>query len=62
MYHYLMASYQQWCSGQDTEDIVEGGERFLIMVERLLGYDKDETRRYLVIQPWFKSRLNKTLL
>ena len=62
MYQYLLASYQQWCSGQDTEDIMLGGERFLTMVHRIMGYNKDETRRYLVKQPWFKSQVNKELL
>lgn len=57
MYHFLFTSYQQWCSCQSEEYILNNGEQFVDQVHRMMGYDKVIVRTFLASQPWFISKL-----
>ena len=54
MYLYLKSFYEQWCSGQDNEEIINRSEVFIDMIHHKIGYDKETLRKFLHGEPWFK--------
>lgn len=56
MYLYLKCFYEQWCSGQDDEDIINRSEAFIDMIHDKIGFDKEKTRDFLYKEPWFKHK------
>lgn len=57
MYLYLKIFYDQWCVGQDDEQIIGHSEMFIDMIHDKVGYPKDTLREFLYKQPWFKKLL-----
>ena len=57
MYIYLKTFYDQWCCGQDNEQIISRSEVFIDMVCNKIGLDKEVTRQFLYKETWFKRLL-----
>lgn len=57
MYVYLKGMYDQWCCGQDEVNIIKRSEIFINMAHRQIGYEKEEARKFLYKQKWFKYEI-----
>lgn len=57
MYLHLKSFYDQWCSGQDDDQIISRSEVFIDMIHDKVGYNTNELREFLYRQSWFKKEL-----
>ena len=56
MYQYLKTAYEQWCCGQDYQDILDRESVFLALVHNMMGYDEQTAKKFLLEQPWYHSK------